>query len=141
MINVYNPFNNSRLGGEGLSIADNRQISFARTDIENNIYSVEFPLQSSELSLVILKIAPLNPSSLSSFRHYLRYSITALTDDNRILRVQQATYTLGFSNARTSPIHTIVAPKGTTKIKVEMGSGFDVSVTKHGEVSFNESTS
>ncbi|MFA0465220.1 hypothetical protein AB4458_29170, partial [Vibrio sp. 10N.261.45.F1] len=68
MINVYNPFNNSRLGGEGLSIADNRQISFARTDIENNIYSVEFPLQSSELSLVILKIAPLNPSSLSSFR-------------------------------------------------------------------------
>ncbi|CAK2133566.1 conserved hypothetical protein [Vibrio crassostreae] len=141
MINVYNPSDNAPLSGEGLSIAQNRRMSFARTDIENNIYSVELPLQPSELSLVILKIAPLNPSSLPLFRYYLRYSITALTDDNRVLRVQQATYQLGNSHARTSPIHTIVAPKGATKIKVQVGSGFDLSVTKHGEVSFNESTS
>ncbi|NOH21456.1 hypothetical protein [Vibrio cyclitrophicus] len=141
MINVYNPSYTPPLSVEGLSIDENRQMSFARTDIDSEIYSVEFPLQPCELSLVALSIRPLYAPSIPSFRSFIRYSITALNDKNRILIRQQATYQLSKSISKTHPIHTIVAPKGTTKIKVEMGAGFDLSVTKHIEVSFNESTS
>ncbi|MDL5025613.1 hypothetical protein QR676_00070 [Vibrio sp. TMPB1044] len=141
MIDIYNPSYSPRLGGEGLSVDVDSTLSVAYTDSALSIYSVEFPLQPCELSLVTLNVAPSRRSTIEAFRAYLRYSIEALNDENDILMYQQCTYQLGESTTRTSPIHTIVVPKGATKMQVRMGSGVDLRVSKENEASFNESTS
>ncbi|MFA0280783.1 hypothetical protein AB4504_03435 [Vibrio sp. 10N.222.55.F12] len=141
MIDIYNPSYSPRLGGEGLSVDVDSNFSVAFTDSALSIYSVEFPLRPCELSLVTLNVAPSRRSTIEAFRTYLRYSIEALNDENDILMHQQCTYQLGESTTRTSPIHTIVIPKGATKMQVRMGSGVDLRVSKENEASFNESTS
>lgn len=144
MISVHNPPCNPSFNGKGLSVDVDRTLSVAFTNSALQIYGVEFPLRPCELSLVTLKVSPSTHSMIEPLRTYLRYSIEALNDENDILMNQQCTYQLGESttrNTRTSPIHTIVVPKGATKIKVRMGSGVDLRVMKQSEASFNESTS
>ncbi|MCF7497500.1 hypothetical protein L3V35_21130 [Vibrio sp. L5-1] len=144
MISVYNPTYNPSLGGKGLSVDVDGTLSVAYTDSALQIHSVEFPLQPCELSLVTLNVETSRRSTIEKFRTYLRYNIEALNDENDMLMNQQCTYQLGESTTRdaiTSPIHTIVVPKGATKIKVRMGSGVDLRVMKESEASFNESTS
>ncbi|HFQ4989951.1 TPA: hypothetical protein ACGUVV_004873 [Vibrio vulnificus] len=143
MIDIYNPSDNprlgERLGGKGLSITEDRRVSSAGTDIRRGIDSVEFPLRPCELSLVSLRIIKSSNLGLRSTT-FISYLIMALNDDNRVLMSENATYQ--DSEVRTCTIHTIVVPKGATKIKVVNERGFDnFWVRKYLEVSFHESTS
>ncbi|HAS6353728.1 TPA: hypothetical protein I7234_16075 [Vibrio vulnificus] len=144
MIDIYNPSDNprlgERLGGKGLSITEDRRVSSAGTDIRRGIDSVEFPLRPCELSLVSLRIIKSSNLGLRISTTFISYLIMALNDDNRVLMSENATYQ--DSEVRTCTIHTIVVPKGATKIKVVNDRGFDnFWVRKYLEVSFHESTS
>ncbi|HFQ4975597.1 TPA: hypothetical protein ACGU7V_004661, partial [Vibrio vulnificus] len=127
MIDIYNPSNNpqlgERLGGKGLSITEDRRVSSAGTDIRRGIDSVEFPLRPCELSLVSLRIIKSSNLGLRISTTFISYRIIALNDDNRVLMSENATYQ--DSEVRTCTIHTIVVPKGATKIKVVNERGFD----------------
>ncbi|HAS6020159.1 TPA: hypothetical protein I7136_13565 [Vibrio vulnificus] len=144
MIDIYNPSDNprlgERLGGKGLSITEDRRVSSAGTDIRRGIDSVEFPLRPCELSLVSLRIIKSSNLGLRIRTTFISYRIIALNDDNTVLMSENATYQ--DSEVRTCTIHTIVVPKGATKIKVVNERGFDnFWVRKYLEVSFHESTS
>ncbi|HDY8044056.1 TPA: hypothetical protein RQK80_004563 [Vibrio vulnificus] len=150
MINIYNPSDNprlgERLGGKGLSITEDRRVSSAGTDHRRGIDSVEFPLRPCELSLVSLRIAKSYPPGPRMQTTFISYRIIALNDDNRVLMSENATYQ--DSGIRTCAIHTIVVPKGATKIKVQFDAQEhhirtldNLWVRKYLEVSFHESTS